>query len=1444
MYPLFETARLFYLGTTRANRRPVIVHSAFAEHAHGYVLALSCSNGHLVFYARLGPEPKPRIWSLPWSPTWRPHRDGDVAALCLGPCGTRLVLVTSGSVLHTFSLASLLESGRQRSWSADDTLGIRLETNGGKPICICSWQTLEGTLVAIVGTERGQVCFVDLSARRQVGAVTVGHAVTRMEVVSSTVRHATQLLVTDAAQHHWHLLLEDKSSGHNWLRGSHHSPVPSATSGAEWRLWASPDREESATLLERSQPQQPRRISKLGKDVVLGRQLVQGRQCLTANDTSTCQLEVYDGGDVGRRASCVFAVPLANARHVALTDHLLWVVAPQAAGCVDSQLHLFSKAALDLTTSSKKVELQEVVKTKYVEHKTNIFRKACHHPGHVTRIFRKGEGPSHKVTPDAVTRLTRHGSRDQSRDPRVARPNGRGNPIADSHLTLGSPGSTARADPSELDTAPLPSETFLEGCLLVTLYGIYHCRPRQRLFLGFTACPSSLPSAEHLGALLGLDIFSLYEVAAGAQLLKGQFPQAVRLYQLSKCPQLKRVAHFVSRGFLSELLAYVQVLFGTRAAEIPAPDRVHFANVAAICFVQQVLAKRRVQERDAVTQAFRDFLQENLYYDASVVMRMLSEQRLYQLLYHCALLRGQRRLMVEQLLRFDPSLALEPATCSALASRGYGSLLVQSAHEHFSLCVSDPDLLLPLCCDLPLLGSHLRLLADLLPGLDLALVRRVARMYDASRPPVALAARCVLAASSKQGRYPGSSSSLSTDSLDLTQSDDDSVGEEDIIKFLLFVMLTLNRRRGGTKRYSSELLRHNPGVAPSSERPARRSGSLEPERSIACGQSHGGLVVRGKAYTWGRAQFGRLGHREGHRDVLGVTCVETLDTLRLKVTQMDCGTHHTLFNTDAGVFACGSSRYGQLGLGPLQRTWVPHLVEALAGHRVVRVTCGPYHSLAVTGDGRLLTWGWGAHGQLGHGTCDDQRTPKLVEALADHRVTDACAGCGHTVALTAEGLVYTFGCNTFGQLGLGRVPKRSTPQRIDLGEPVRLLSSGFFQVFALLAGGRLLTWGANPQSLRLQAQSSRRSRLQAVVAQNELLSSLAGGPHGGNLRHPAASAAPAANPAAQALLHGHQGHLTPTEFDVSSVRGTIAHIACGSNHAAILTKDGQLYTWGRNTEGQLGLGHRKDQQKNPQLVSSLSKVVQVCCGRDFTVALDAQGKVWAWGQNDAGQLGVKVSEECSSSRHSRVLLNRLITIRTSRCLITIPQGQRTGEPRPVEVAPLPPEIVRPPPEDLDLLLRQKACYNSYVSRSLTSLDLGSLDDPPYGPKALHAALEAFRGSYDPTTVVNHCVGFSDFQAAAKVSLLEGQFARAVQYQFQAQLADVKADASVLSQRALEAVNYYTGLIDMESSEVSGAFFENIVSFWEERSLPVGPLEDLLRAHLPGIGYSLGLVLFW
>eukprot|EP00301_Raphidiophrys_heterophryoidea_P007924 c13005_g1_i2.p1 GENE.c13005_g1_i2~~c13005_g1_i2.p1 ORF type:complete len:490 (+),score=157.38 c13005_g1_i2:166-1635(+) len=82
-------------------------------------------------------------------------------------------------------------------------------------------------------------------------------------------------------------------------------------------------------------------------------------------------------------------------------------------------------------------------------------------------------------------------------------------------------------------------------------------------------------------------------------------------------------------------------------------------------------------------------------------------------------------------------------------------------------------------------------------------------------------------------------------------------------------------------------------------------------------------------------------------------------------------------------------------------------------------------------------------------------------------------------------------------------------------------------------------------------------------------------------------------------------------------------IKCGSLFSAAITEDGRLYTWGDNSEGQLGLGNRQ-YQKIPTLVQSLLShcIIQVACGRKHTLALTAHGKVFAWGTNNEGQLGV------------------------------------------------------------------------------------------------------------------------------------------------------------------------------------------------------------------------------
>ncbi len=94
----------------------------------------------------------------------------------------------------------------------------------------------------------------------------------------------------------------------------------------------------------------------------------------------------------------------------------------------------------------------------------------------------------------------------------------------------------------------------------------------------------------------------------------------------------------------------------------------------------------------------------------------------------------------------------------------------------------------------------------------------------------------------------------------------------------------------------------------------------------------------------------------------------------------------------------------------------------LRGRRVVRIAAGSNYSAAVTSDCELYTWGVGAYGRLGHGGLDDCYAPTLVTGLlAGQRVVDVACGSGdaHTLAVTVEGLVYSWGDGDYGKLGRG-----------------------------------------------------------------------------------------------------------------------------------------------------------------------------------------------------------------------------------------------------------------------------------------------------------------------------------------------------------------------------------------------------------------------------------------
>ncbi len=219
-------------------------------------------------------------------------------------------------------------------------------------------------------------------------------------------------------------------------------------------------------------------------------------------------------------------------------------------------------------------------------------------------------------------------------------------------------------------------------------------------------------------------------------------------------------------------------------------------------------------------------------------------------------------------------------------------------------------------------------------------------------------------------------------------------------------------------------------------------------------------------------------------------------------------------------------------------------------------------------DTRTWVWGLNEFGELGDGSTTDRHTPEALKNLAGVAALSAGA---HSLALVDDredlGVVWAWGPNPAGQIGDGSTTHRHEPVRINLPRAVAV-AAGFAHSLALLDDGTLQSWGRQYRN----PDSDDRDQLEP-------------GPVGGLDR--------------------------------------VSAIAAGWAHSVALRTDGTVWTWGNNNAGQLGSG---DKIANPvprqvRFPTDVDRITHISAGGFHSVALDDAGRLWTWGSNAYGEIG-------------------------------------------------------------------------------------------------------------------------------------------------------------------------------------------------------------------------------
>ena len=307
--------------------------------------------------------------------------------------------------------------------------------------------------------------------------------------------------------------------------------------------------------------------------------------------------------------------------------------------------------------------------------------------------------------------------------------------------------------------------------------------------------------------------------------------------------------------------------------------------------------------------------------------------------------------------------------------------------------------------------------------------------------------------------------------------------------------------------------------------------------------------------------------------------------------------------------------------GVTLHTWTPSMPKA-------SVAGGANHTLFIDGDGNVWAWGKNDKGQLGIGSNADQTKPVKINGLS--HITEVAVGDSHSVALDKDGNVWVFGDNSLNQLGYdGASESSNKPVKvISTGDVVKISAAGNYTM-AVKSDGTLWSWGEKCEANLNYAVSGIDGKTPGKMKYGTVYANI--NVEYSNVKSVACSRNFYAVLLSDGTISRSGSFIdevgAPTYWTMLKNPGLmgVQGISAGDDFLLALLEDGSVAVLGDNSQGQYGIGNRVNPTPATQLnfakAQGLTNVAQVSAGGSHAIVMKKDGSVWAWGKNDDGQLG-------------------------------------------------------------------------------------------------------------------------------------------------------------------------------------------------------------------------------